>query len=231
MLADTPWAVFEARRALASSVTWSRTGTAWGFDSDKGMERFAADAKNLARGATEWSKIGDARGELPKAAGTMEAEYRCDYAYHAQMEPLNAIASVSPSGDAVEIWAGTQSQSIACEAPAKILGIPRDKVKLHDMLMGGGFGRRGNRDVDFIIDAVLLSKEAGRPVKVMWTREDDVHNGRFRRSPRIMSKPGSTLRQAHGVASPHRRGPRRALHGPGALPDERRQGLHCHARR
>jgi isoquinoline 1-oxidoreductase beta subunit len=53
-------------------------------------------------------------------------------------------------------------------------------VKLHDMLMGGGFGRRGNRDVDFIIDAVLLSKEAGRPVKVMWTREDDVHNGRFR---------------------------------------------------
>ena len=180
VLADTPWAAFEARRALASSVTWSRTGTAWGFDSDKGMERFAADAKNPARGATEWSKIGDARGELPKAAGTMEAEYRCDYAYHAQMEPLNAIASVSPSGDAVEIWAGTQSQSIACEAPAKILGIPRDKVKLHDMLMGGGFGRRGNRDVDFIIDAVLLSKEAGRPVKVMWTREDDVHNGRFR---------------------------------------------------
>jgi isoquinoline 1-oxidoreductase beta subunit len=180
VLADTPWAVFEARRALASSVTWSRTGTAWGFDSDKGMERFAADAKNPARGATEWSKVGDARGELPKAAGTMEAEYRCDYAYHAQMEPLNAIASVSPSGDAVEIWAGTQSQSIACEAPAKILGIPRDKVKLHDMLMGGGFGRRGNRDVDFIIDAVLLSKEAGRPVKVMWTREDDVHNGRFR---------------------------------------------------
>src|SRR5262245_40557105 len=180
VLADTPWAVFEARRALASSVTWSRTGTAWGFDSEKGMERFAADAKNPARGATEWSKIGDARGELPKAAGTMEAEYRCDYAYHAQMEPLNAIASVSPSGDAVEIWAGTQSQSIACEAPAKILGIPRDKVKLHDLLMGGGFGRRGNRDVDFIIDAVMLSKEIGRPVKVMWTREDDVHNGRFR---------------------------------------------------
>ncbi len=75
---------------------------------------------------------------------------------------------------------GTQSQTTATEAPAKILGIAKDKVKLHDMLMGGGFGRRGNRDVDFIIDAVLMSKEAGRPVKVMWTREDDVHNGRFR---------------------------------------------------
>ena len=166
VLADTPWAAFEARRALA--VTWSRTGTAWGFDSDKGIERFAADARNLAR------------GEMPKAASTIDAEYRCDYAYHAQMEPLNAIASVAPGGDSVEIWAGTQSQTTACEAPAKLLGIPRDKVKLNDMLMGGGFGRRGNRDVDFILDAVLLSKEAGRPVKVMWTREDDVHNGRFR---------------------------------------------------
>ena len=180
VLADTPWAAFEARQALTQSVTWTRTGTAWGFDSDKGMERFAADAKNPARGATEWSRVGDLRAEMPKAASTMEAEYRCDYAYHAQMEPLNAIASVAPAGDSVEIWAGTQSQSIACEAPAKLLGIPRDKVKLNDMLMGGGFGRRGNRDVDFIIDAVLLSKEAGRPVKVMWTREDDVHNGRFR---------------------------------------------------
>ncbi len=75
------------------------------------------------------------------------------------MEPLNAVASVSPTGDAVEIWAGTQSQTTASEAPAKFLGISRDKVKLHDLLMGGGFGRRGNRDVDFIMDAVMLSKE------------------------------------------------------------------------
>jgi isoquinoline 1-oxidoreductase beta subunit len=180
VLAETPWAAFDAHQALSQSVTWSRTGTAWGFDSEKGLDRFAADAKNPARGSTEWSRVGDPRGAMQKAATFMEAEYRCDYAYHAQMEPLNAIASVSPAGDAVEIWAGTQSQTTATEAPAKILGIPRDRVKLHDMLMGGGFGRRGNRDVDFIIDAVLMSKEAGGPVKVMWTREDDVRNGRFR---------------------------------------------------
>ena len=62
VLAETPWAAFEARQALTQSVTWTRTGTAWGFDSDKGMERFAADAKNPARGATEWSRIGDPRG-------------------------------------------------------------------------------------------------------------------------------------------------------------------------
>src|SRR6185295_5427373 len=156
VLAETPWAAFEARQALTQSVTWTRTGTAWGFDSDKGIERFAADANNPARASTEWSKIGDPRGAMPKAAATLEAEYRCDYAYHAQMEPLNAIASVSPAGDAVEIWAGTQSQTTATEAPAKLLGIPKDKVKLNDTLMGGGFGRRGNRDVDFIIDAVIL---------------------------------------------------------------------------
>jgi len=180
VVAQTAWAAFAARQALIGSVTWSRTGTAWGFDSDKGLESFVADAKNLARPARDWSAQGNARSAFQGAATMVEGEYRCDYAYHAQMEPLNAVASVAPGGDAVEIWAGTQSQTTATEAPAKLLGIARDKVKLHDLLMGGGFGRRGNRDVDFIIDAVMLSKEVGRPVKVMWTREDDVHNGRFR---------------------------------------------------
>jgi isoquinoline 1-oxidoreductase beta subunit len=180
VVAETAWAALKGRQALIGAVTWTRTGTAWGFDSDKGHDAFAADAKNLNRPARDWSAQGNARGAFQNAASTIEAEYRCDYAYHAQMEPLNAVASVAPNGDAVEIWAGTQSQTTATEAPAKFLGISRDKVKLHDLLMGGGFGRRGNRDVDFIMDAVMLSKEVGRPVKAMWTREDDVHNGRFR---------------------------------------------------
>jgi isoquinoline 1-oxidoreductase subunit beta len=180
VVAQTAWAAFAARQALIGSVTWTRTGVAWGFDSDKAVETFAADAKNLSRAARDWSAQGNARGAFENAANVVEGDYRCDYAYHAQMEPLNAVASVAPAGDAVEIWAGTQSQTTATEAPAKLLGISREKVKLHDLLMGGGFGRRGNRDVDFIIDAVMLSKEVSRPVKVMWTREDDVHNGRFR---------------------------------------------------
>ena len=180
VVAETAWAAFKARQALIGSVTWTRTGVAWGFDSDKGHDAFAADAKNLSQPARDWSAQGNARGAFQNAASTIEGEYRCDYAYHAQMEPLNAVASVAPDGDAVEIWAGTQSQTTASEAPAKFLGISRDKVTLHDLLMGGGFGRRGNRDVDFIMDAVMLSKEVKRPVKAMWTREDDVHNGRFR---------------------------------------------------
>lgn len=181
VLAQTAWAAFAGKEAVERSITWNRTGTAWGFDSDKGMEAFAADAKNLSVPVTkDWFKQGDAEGELAKAATTIEAEYRCDYAYHAQMEPLNAVASVSPDGDSVEVWCGSQSQTLAVEAPAKALGISRDKVTLHYTLLGGGFGRRGHRDEEFIVDAVLMSKAAKRPVKVLWTREDDVHNGRLR---------------------------------------------------
>ncbi len=181
VLAETAWAAFAGKTAVEQTITWNRTGTGWGFDSDKGMETFAADARNLSVPITnDWFKQGDAEGELAKAATVIEGEYRCDYAYHAQMEPLNAIAAVSPAGDTVEVWCGTQSQTMATDAPAKALGIPREKVTLHYTLLGGGFGRRGHRDEEFIIDAVLLSKEAKRPVKMMWTREDDVRNGRLR---------------------------------------------------
>ncbi len=180
VLAETPWAAFEAREELLKAVTWTRSGKAWGFDSDQGIDAFVAAARDPASPAIEWSKAGDARAEMAKAASVIEAEYRCDYAYHAQMEPLNATASVAPSGDAVEIWCGTQSQTMAAEACAKALGIPRDRVKLNYTLLGGGFGRRGHRDEEFIIDAVLMSNDIKRPVKVLWTREDDVRNGRLR---------------------------------------------------
>src|SRR5205085_8182713 len=100
---------------------------------------------------------------MPKTATVIAGDYRCDYAYHAQMEPLNATAAVAPDGSAAELWCGTQSQTMAVEAAAKALGISRDKVKLNDMLLGGGFGRRGHRDEEFIVDAVLLSKAVKRP--------------------------------------------------------------------
>jgi len=180
VVAETPWAAFAARHDIERTVTWSKDGKAWGFDSEKGLEAFAKTALDPDAKATDWFKIGDVRAEMPKAAATFEAEYLCDYAYHAQMEPLNGVASVSPAGESAEIWCGTQSQTMAIEATAKALGIERDKVKLHDMLIGGGFGRRGPRDMDFLIDAVMLSKAVGKPVKSMWTREDDVRNGRLR---------------------------------------------------
>jgi isoquinoline 1-oxidoreductase subunit beta len=180
VLAQTPWAAFSAKAALETSVTWQRSGKAWGFDSRAGLDAFAADARNLAVQPADWFKQGEAAAELEKAATVVEAEYRCHYAYHAQMEPLNAVASVTPAGDAAEIWCGTQYPTAALTAAAKALGIPEASIKLNYTLLGGGFGRRGNSDEEFVVDAALLGKHAKRPVKVMWTREDDVRNGHFR---------------------------------------------------
>ncbi len=178
VLAETPWAAFKAKNAL--KIAWSRNARGWGFSNDKGFRTFAAAARDLSRKGVAWEQKGDALGAMGRAKTVIEGEYRSDYAYHAQMEPLNSVASVSPAGDGVEIWCGTQSQTMAVTAAAKAAGVAPGRVIFHGMLLGGGFGRRGNRDEEFVVDSVLLSKEAKRPVKVLWTREDDVHNGRFR---------------------------------------------------
>lgn len=186
VVAQTLPAAFAAKQAL--KVTWTRAGKAWGFDSEKAAAQYAEAARNLAHKGLMWKKVGDAPAMLADAARVYEGVYLCDYAYHAQMEPLNAVASVSPLGDAVDIWCGTQSQTMAVTAAAKALGVPPQQVRFRGLplgggsgiLLGGAFGRRGNRDQEFIVDAVLLSRQAKRPVKVQWTREDDVRNGRFR---------------------------------------------------
>ena len=178
VLAETPWAAFQGRKAL--KVTWGTKAEGAGFSTGSGYARFSAAARDPAQAVIDWEKSGDAAGKLKTAATVVEGEYRSDYAYHAQMEPLNSVAAVSPAGDAVEIWCGVQSQTIAVTAAAQALGIVEAKVKFNHHLLGGGFGRRGNRDADFVVDSVVLSKASGRPVKVMWTREDDIHSGRFR---------------------------------------------------
>src|SRR2546422_4773546 len=178
VIAETPWAAFDAKNAL--KVTWDRRARAFGHDSDRAISTYSAAARDLGRKGKPWDNAGDALAAMQKAAKVHEGEFVCDYTYHAQMEPLNSVASVSPSGDACEIWCGTQSQTMAVAAVANALGIPVQKVKLNLTLLGGGFGRRGHRDEEFVVDSVLLSKEVKRPVKVLWTREDDVRNGRFR---------------------------------------------------
>ncbi|HKD30217.1 MAG TPA: molybdopterin cofactor-binding domain-containing protein [Xanthobacteraceae bacterium] len=177
VIADTPWVAFAAKDAL--KVTWTRTGKAWGFNSEQALNDFAAAARDISRPAKLWAKEGDAVAALQNAATVVESEYRNDLVYHAQMEPLNAVASVSPAGDACELWCGVQSKTIAVTVAADALKISPDKITYHDMLMGGGFGRRGHRDEEYVHDAVVLSNAVKKPVKMMWTREDDVHNGRF----------------------------------------------------
>jgi isoquinoline 1-oxidoreductase subunit beta len=177
VVAETPRAAFAAKNAL--EVAWNRSGKAWGFDSAKGGEAFAAAARDLQQKGDVWAALGDAPQALAGAATLVEGEYRCEFVYHAQMEPLNAVAAVAPDGRAVELWAGVQSKTVAVKVAAAALGIAEDKVVYHDMLMGGGFGRRGHHDEEFVLDAVVLSQAVKRPVKSMWTREDDIRNGRF----------------------------------------------------
>src|SRR2546427_3969834 len=178
VIAEMTWASISGSVAL--EVTWDRRAIAYSHASTRAPAIYSAAARDLTRSGKPWDSAGDAPAAMQKAAKIYEAEYICDYTYHAQMEPLNSVASVSAAGDACEIWCGTQSQTMAVAAVAKALGIAPEKVKLNLMLLGGGFGRRGHRDEEFVVDSVLLSKEVKRPVKALWTREDDVRNGRFR---------------------------------------------------
>jgi len=201
VLADSPWAAFKGKNAL--ETTWNRKARGWSYSSSGAFEAFARVANDPVRKGIEWDAKGDVHAALKRAARVVEREYRADYAYHAQMEPLNSVAAVSPAGDAVEIWCGTQSQTTAVAAVAKALNIPESKVTFNGMLMGGGFGRRGNRDVEFIVDSVLMSKAARRPVKVIWTREDDVRNGRFR--PLYVNRLRAGLDQSGSIIAWHHR--------------------------
>jgi isoquinoline 1-oxidoreductase beta subunit len=176
ILARSPEAAFEGKEKL--KVNWSRVPGST-FNSSQALERYAERAKDLTAEGKVWDKAGDVAA-MVEARITVEAVYRTDFAYHAQMEPLNALASVSAAGDSAEIWCGTQAPTIARAAAARALGMGENKVVLHPMLLGGGFGRRGHYDAEYVVDAALMSKAAKAPVKVMWSREDDIRNGRFR---------------------------------------------------
>ncbi len=117
-------------------------------------------------------KEGDVDAALKSAAKVVVGEYYLPHLAHASMEPPVAVANVK-DGKA-EIWAPVQSPGGTREDVAKTLGIPEDSVTVNVTLLGGGFGRKSK--CDFAIEAALLSKELGVPVKVQWTREDDLHH-------------------------------------------------------
>ena len=119
-------------------------------------------------------------GDVEKAMGaggrTLEAAYEVPFLEHACMEPMNATAQVTPDGCVV--WAPTQNPGSSQTTAARITGLPPEKVTVNTTLLGGGFGRRG--ETDFIVDAVETAKAVGAPVKLMWTREDDIQHGFYR---------------------------------------------------
>jgi isoquinoline 1-oxidoreductase beta subunit len=119
---------------------------------------------------------GDPTRALAGAARKIEAVYELPFLAHATMEPVNCTVHVRPDG--CDLWLGTQVPTFTQNAAAKLTGLPRDKVRVHNHLLGGGFGRR--LEVDFVVRAVEIAKHVAGPVKVVWTREEDIQHDMYR---------------------------------------------------
>ncbi len=177
VVADTFEHVLAARSAL--EVEWDHSAEARGFDSepmlDSGYAQVMSDPDSEVR-VIDTAGMGGA--VFDKAGKVFKAEYRSDYGYHAQMEPLNAVARFNEAGDQVEIWEGTQAPGSSRAAIAAALGFEVSQVIHHQQYLGGGFGRRSLSD--YSIEAALVARATRLPVKMIWTREEDLAFGMFR---------------------------------------------------
>ncbi len=168
VIADTYWQAVEGRRTL--QITWDEGPNAALGDIPGKLAASASQTGVTAR------KDGDAAAALTSAAKKVDAVYEVPFLHHATMEPMNCTAHVRADG--CDVWAPTQNQTRAQEVAAEAAGLPKEKVRIHTTLLGGGFGRR--LESDFVVEAVRLSKAAGAPVKVIWSREDDTKHGFYR---------------------------------------------------
>jgi isoquinoline 1-oxidoreductase beta subunit len=171
----------EATRAgrLALKVNWDTSGTAAAnTDSVKSKDDYARQGQDPNAPAMDAYRVGDAKAALAGAAKVVEATYWSEYTYHAQMEPMNAVAKVAEDGQSAEIWTGTQFGALAAGIIAGILKTTPDKIKIHQQMLGGGYGRRIWPDA--AIQAAILSNITKKPVKLILTREDDIAAARPR---------------------------------------------------
>jgi isoquinoline 1-oxidoreductase beta subunit len=165
----------EAKKKL--SITWSES-PAYGFHSQDAFKTYGEKAEEKTEGKVVVS-VGNFNKARRQAAKTYTIDYKNDYVYHAQMEPLNAVVQVSEDAQSAEVWVGSQQGFTPKMGVPGILGIDPEKVKVHLMYLGGGFGRRSM--TDFVEECAILAKEmAPRPVKLIWTREDDLTYGAYR---------------------------------------------------
>ncbi len=159
-----------SRRAL--KVTWDTAeSAAKGFDSDKAKEEYARLGQDRKAPARTAYKVGEVWDVLP-GTKVVEASYWSEFCYHAQMEPMNAVASVAEDGKSAEIWTGTQFGALIAFIVSGILKTTPDKIIVHQQYLGGGFGRRIAPDI--AIQATILSSIVKKPVKLLLTREDDL---------------------------------------------------------
>jgi isoquinoline 1-oxidoreductase beta subunit len=167
VIANSTGAAIAARKLL--KIDWE-DGANGSYDSDEYRAALRESARKPGKVVRE---SGDVDSALQSAAKTVEAEYYVPHIAHATMEPPCAVARIIAGH--VEVWAPTQAPQVTRDDVAKHLGVPTENVTVHVTLLGGGFGRKSKPD--FAIEAALLSQAMeGRPVKVTWTREDDLHH-------------------------------------------------------
>jgi len=170
VVAEHTWAAQQGVAAL--DIRWDEGPNAQLTTADIVRQLDAASQKPgvVAR------KDGDVAQAMAGAARKIEAIYQVPFLAHATMEPVNCTVHVRPDG--CDLWVGTQVPTFAQTAAAKVTGLPKDSVLVHNHLLGGGFGRR--LEVDFIVRAVEIAKQVAGPVKVVWTREADIQHDMYR---------------------------------------------------
>jgi isoquinoline 1-oxidoreductase beta subunit len=167
-----------ARHVLKPKVTWNTTGaTAANFDSAKAREEYARAGQDANAKALDAYKRGDAVKAFGDGGKLVQATYWSEHTYHAQMEPMNCTARVNEDGTA-DIWIGTQAPGGVVAVATNVLKTTPDKIRVHQQLLGGGYGRRIAPDI--AAQAVVIANVVKKPVKLLLTREDDMAAARPR---------------------------------------------------
>jgi isoquinoline 1-oxidoreductase beta subunit len=171
IVADSTWAALSARKKL--KVQWTEGATA-----SQSWAGFTAQAEQLARqpATTVFRQDGDLPSALDSAAQRVEAWYVYPFIAHAALEPLNCTASFK--GGVMELWTASQSPSWALDHVSAGLGLPKEKIRLHILRGGGAFGRRLSSD--YVVEAAAIAQRVPTPVKLVWSREDEMQHDHYR---------------------------------------------------
>lgn len=197
VLADDTWTAMQARQAL--EIAWDETKA-----ETRSTEQIAETYRELAEKPGPVAVEGDTDGAFQNAKTVVEATYEFPYLAHAPMEPMNAVAELTP-GQSLEVWTGSQIQTLDHGTAARIAELPMEKVKIHTLYAGGSFGRRANPTSDFVNEAVHIAKaiDGRAPVKLVWSREDDIKGGYYR--PMYVHKVRAGLNDAGEIVAWHHR--------------------------
>jgi len=184
VVADSWWRANEALKKV--NVEWDTGGN--GNASNETIAAMLREGLADTR-LPQARKLGDVQASLAAAAKVVEAEYRSPYLSHATMEPQTCTAWLKPEGF-LEVWTSTQNGEASMAAAAEVAGLPLEKIEVHKMMLGGGFGRRGMSQ-DFVRQGVAIAKAVpGVPVKLMWSRDEDMQHDFYRPASIVRMKAG-----------------------------------------